>query len=426
MNNPVQFEVLTDKQYRPMQGDYIIRLALRMYISDLAETLPLNLCLLIDCSGSMMGDKIEKAREAAQSMVSALRQEDLLTVITFSTDAETLIDSQPMTPDAQDAALNTISAIRIQGITRMDSGLIAAYTSLEKNKGNYMPILLMLSDGAPTDSYGNMLDEAGREKLYHTISAAFKANGITSSTVGLGQAEHCLAPFLEKCGEKGGGVFYHAPSAQDLLDQFMEELKRVKATAISDVKFILSDMAGHIRKAAAVYPDVRVLDPPATRHDRFQLEGGALQKGEEHAFLVEIVTPSFDGGSPKKPLCQVRAEYTMEDAMHQSDTQPPLIEYTDDENLIRKAGHPEVEKYKAMYMSFVQTQKAFQNIRNGDDPKKTQTLLKSAAKTTKRLGLSKQTKLLEELSDKVAGQSVTEDDITKTSVSSRKTKVLGQ
>jgi len=426
MSSPLHFDVLTDKQYRPMEGDFIIRLALRMSVSDMAETLPLNLCLLIDCSYSMKGEKMDKAREAAKSLVEHLREDDLLTVITFSSDADILIDKMKMSPSKKSNAVSVIDAVRHSGVTRMDLGLDAAYHTFMESKDDFMPVLLLLSDGAPTDKNGNLLDDMEHDTLYQAISAAFKENGITTSTVGLGDASQCLAPFLEACGEKGGGVFYHARNAQDLVDQFMEELNRVKATAISDVKFVLSDVLGKIRKAAAVHPDVRGLDAPGVVGDRFELEGGSLQKGEDHAFLVEIVTPSFPGDNEKRILCQVKAEYRLEGEEREDEVMPVIIEYTNDENLIQKAAHPEVEKYKDMYKVFIQTQKAAENIRAGADPKKTQALIQSAAKTTKKLGLSKQTKQLEELSSKVEDRSVTEDDITKTSVSSRKTKVLGK
>jgi len=81
MNNSLQFDVLTDKQYRPMEGDFIVRLALRLSVSDLAETLPLNLCLLIDHSGSMEGDKIEKAKDAAKQLIENLVNGDVLSII---------------------------------------------------------------------------------------------------------------------------------------------------------------------------------------------------------------------------------------------------------------------------------------------------------------------------------------------------------
>ncbi|CAN2045056.1 Ca-activated chloride channel homolog [Candidatus Magnetomoraceae bacterium gMMP-1] len=422
MNSPLNFEVLIDKQYRPMEGDFIIRSALKMSVSDLAETLPLNLCLVIDCSSSMRGEKIKKARESAINLANNLREEDLLTVVAFSSEPEVLVER--LAGSDRNSILDTINSISYGGVTRMDLALESAYEVLNKSTGDYMPILILLSDGAPTDDMGNLLEESEKDKLKDKISAAFKLSSITTSTVGLGNASQCLASFLEVCADSGAGKFYFAMTPEVLADRFNEELQRVKATAISEVKFTFSDLFGKIRKAALVHPDVRELELFQLSENSFEINGGTLQKGEDQIFLTEIITPSHLRDIDKKLLFNVKAIYSLEGEEYELEGQSPVIEYTNDEDLLQKSGHSEVEKYKDMYKVFIQTQKAAQDIRSGADTKKTQILLQSAAKTTRKLGMSKQTKLLETLGNKVANGTATENDITTTSVGSRKTKVL--
>jgi len=423
-NRLINLNIMSDRQYRPTEGDFIIRLALTASVSDLAEVLPLNLCLLIDQSSSMLdGDKMERAKEAAITLIESLQAGDILSIISFSTTVSVLADKILIAEEQKRNAINIIKSIDSGGVTRMDLGLEKAIEVLTQQKNDYMPVLLMLSDGGPTDEIGYLLSNEKMNNIRKIISDVYKNQGITTSTVGLGDASQCMAGFLEKLGEAGGGIFYHSQTAEMLKSQFMEELNRVKSTAISDVKFFISDIHGSIRKSVAISPDIRELEKPSIIDNLYVIEGGTLQKGENHVFLFEIITPSFKD-TKKKLLCKVTMKYMTEGKYFETKGDDLLIEYTDDENLLSKKEHPEVEKYKSMYMAFIQTQKAVQNMRSGADPKKTQALLQSASKVTRRLGNTKQTKVLETLISKIDSNDVTENDLTATSVATRKTRVL--
>ena len=151
-----------------------------------------------------------------------------------------------------------------------------------------------------------------------------------------------------------------------------------------------------------------------------------MQKGEEHVFLLEIITPE-QPDQTKKKLCEVGVHFRYEGENQSLAGGPVLLEYTGDEQLLKKPGHELVERYKALYAAFIQTKKAAVNIRAGGDSKKTKVLLQSAAKTTKRLGMAKQTKLLNDMADTLtSGGTVPENELTRMTVASRKTKVLSR
>ena len=116
--------------------------------------------LLIDCSESMIGGGIEAVRAGLSSMLSKLRTDPHaldtvhLSVITFDAEARALL---PMTPllefqepvllvrpgTALGAALNLL-ADRIQAEVRKTS---------HHAKGDYRPLVLLLTDGQPSDDW---------------------------------------------------------------------------------------------------------------------------------------------------------------------------------------------------------------------------------------------------------------------------------
>lgn len=114
--------------------------------------------LLLDTSGSMHGEAIEAVRNGMQTLVSALRQDPhalesaYLSVITF---AETAAQVVPLTELAQ-FQLPTLTA---SGTTSMGAALTllaervgqeVAKTTADQ-KGDWKPIVFMMTDGAATD-----------------------------------------------------------------------------------------------------------------------------------------------------------------------------------------------------------------------------------------------------------------------------------
>jgi len=59
-----------------------------------AKRLPLNLCLVLDRSTSMQGQRIEQVKAAAYQIIDDLREEDAFSIISFSDRAEVVVPSQ--------------------------------------------------------------------------------------------------------------------------------------------------------------------------------------------------------------------------------------------------------------------------------------------------------------------------------------------
>jgi len=120
----------------------------------------LPIYLLLDTSGSMLGEPIEAVNTGIHVMVSALRQDPHaletvhVSIITFDTDAKTVVPLTPLdelqvpeitTPQSGPThlglALKTLGT-RIQGEIRR---------STAEEKGDWAPFLFVLTDGKPSD-----------------------------------------------------------------------------------------------------------------------------------------------------------------------------------------------------------------------------------------------------------------------------------
>src|SRR5688572_18149533 len=135
--------------------------------------------LLLDTSGSMNGEPIEAVKNGVQMMISSLRQNPqaietaFISVITFDTAAQQVI---PLT----DLASFQMVDIRATGVTALGDALKlvadkmdteVAKTTAEK-KGDWKPLVFIMTDGIPTDDWQNGLNEFKKRRTAFTVACA--------------------------------------------------------------------------------------------------------------------------------------------------------------------------------------------------------------------------------------------------------------
>lgn len=142
----------------------------------------MTLFLMVDTSGSMSGDKIQSVSSAIEEVKVQLGDisksnddaEIRIAVMTFSTQVNWLTP-KPMAPEYVD--VNNLSAT---GLTALG----AACTELEKKlsrtefldtkAGAYPPVIILLSDGGPTDNFESGLNVLKKNNWFkRSIRVAF-------------------------------------------------------------------------------------------------------------------------------------------------------------------------------------------------------------------------------------------------------------
>ena len=91
----------------------------------------LNICLAIDCSGSMQGTKFEQAKQSASILARSLAPNDLISIVTF--EARVKVALSP-TPAAElEKIENVIQSIKLGSATFLYSALKQAHKVVSKN-----------------------------------------------------------------------------------------------------------------------------------------------------------------------------------------------------------------------------------------------------------------------------------------------------
>jgi tight adherence protein B len=161
-----------------------------------------TLVLVVDTSGSMKGDGIAGARQAAAALVAALPANVRVGLVTFADTARVAV---PPTTDHQRVS-SAIGQLVADGETALYDGVLAAVSAAGSNGERR---LLLLSDGGDTVSV--------RPEI--VARTAVRKSGVSLDAVGF-RTEESVVAALQKLAMAGDGKVVTARSAAAIATQF--------------------------------------------------------------------------------------------------------------------------------------------------------------------------------------------------------------
>ncbi|ANU13692.1 hypothetical protein B481_2247 [Planococcus halocryophilus Or1] len=196
-------------------------LPVEMEVKGKHELPSLGLMIVMDRSGSMMGLKMELAKEAAARSVELLRPDDTLGVIAFDDQPWEILPTGKV--DDPKKAADKILSITPGGGTEIYRSLEQAYSELEDLELQRKHIILLTDGQSSTSNDYDALIENGKD------------HNITLSTVSIGQdADRNL---LEQLAATGNGRFYDVTDATTIPAILSRETIMMSRTYIVDEPF---------------------------------------------------------------------------------------------------------------------------------------------------------------------------------------------
>jgi Mg-chelatase subunit ChlD len=298
-------------QLSPSGGPFHVRIALQGSPEQPSERPRLSVHLVVDVSGSMAGEPIEKAREAALSLVDRLAPTDDFSLVAFSSEAEVKVQDGLVGP-RREAIKAVIRDLREAGGTNIHDGLRLAYTQarLPSIPEDAVRVVLLLSDGRATSG------DTNSERISRLALDAFQS-GIQTSALGLG-TDYDGVLMSSIAGDGAGGYYYLRDGDQIASALAMELEKRLDpvATAV-EVRVRLKKDVDLLRvygsrrlsqsEAARVRVQEVAADAQAQKRDQIKQdrqddsEGGmrffipAFSRGDSHALLLKLAAKSGAG-----------------------------------------------------------------------------------------------------------------------------------
>ena len=186
----------------------------------------LSVHIVLDTSGSMSGNSIRDARQAAEAVVTKLAPTDDFSMVTFSDTAHVLVGDGPIGPRRADV-LSRIERVDADGGTNISSGLDQGYAEAHDASipADAVRIVMLLSDGHANGG------DTSPQSLADRAARAFQ-DGIQTSSFGLGTDFD--AALMSRIADRGaGGYYYLADSTQIALALSREIDARLQPVAIA-------------------------------------------------------------------------------------------------------------------------------------------------------------------------------------------------
>ena len=145
--------------------------------------------LLLDTSGSMTGEPIEAVKNGVQVLISTLRQDPYaletayLSVITFDSTVRQIVPLSELSafqmPDIKATGTTSLGAALALLAEKLD---LEVQKTTPEIKGDWKPLVFLMTDGMPTDDYKKGLLELQKRKTGMIIACA-AGRGIDTATL---------------------------------------------------------------------------------------------------------------------------------------------------------------------------------------------------------------------------------------------------
>lgn len=316
---------------------------------DSKKRVPINLAIVIDKSGSMSGQRIEKAREAAILAVNMLNENDTLSIVAYDSEARVIVPATKV-----DNRLRIIGLINeniyAEGGTALFAGLSKGIKQVEnqltKDKVNR---IILLSDGQAN------IGPSSVDELSQLAIIAAKKN-IAITTLGIGSDYNELLMSSIASYSDGNHVFVN--NSADLENVFVHEFTDLMSAIAQDVVITIQLKNG-------VKP-VRLLGRDGViKGNEITVKMNQLFSNQEKYVLLEVIPDKGKVGQ-EKTLAQVDLKYdNLLENKTENETQEVRISYTKDKKMVDDAIHQDVLVETELQKVALENEKALELYNQG-------------------------------------------------------------
>ncbi|MFP6872346.1 MAG: VWA domain-containing protein [Verrucomicrobiales bacterium] len=245
------------------------------FTKDGTDRTPVNVAIVLDKSGSMDGEKIIKAREAAKMAIRRLNENDIVSVVLYDSTVRVIVPATKVSD--KEAICAQIDRIAANGSTALFAGVSKGAAEIRKfiNKERVNRVLL-LSDGQANigPKSPGALGELGGSLI---------KEGISVSTIGLGSGYN--EDLMFKLADRSDGNHAFAENGVDLVRIFDAEFGEILSVVAQEV-LVKIECADGVRPVRVIGRDAEISGATAT------VLLNQLYSGQEKYIVMEVEVPA--------------------------------------------------------------------------------------------------------------------------------------
>jgi Ca-activated chloride channel homolog len=215
----------------------------------LVSAAPLNISLVVDCSTSMQGVRLDAVKMTAIEIIRKLQPSDIFSLVRFNDFAELLI--APIKQADMKSAEMKVQILQAGGGTEIYKGLEMGLAQVKINRSTKsVNHIILITDGR---TYG---DEANCEKLADECAEL----GIGMSALGIGTEWNDR--FLDHLTVKTGGICKFIYNNIDIHNSILEEIARLGSDLTEQISYSYQvPQNAVISSIYRLQPDAAPLEP---------------------------------------------------------------------------------------------------------------------------------------------------------------------
>ncbi len=375
--------------------------------TQLQQNVPLNLCLILDHSGSMSGRPLETVKKAAIELLERLNPGDRISVVVFDHKAKVLVPNQEISD--LESIKKQIKRLRSSGGTAIDEGLKLGIEELSKGKKERISQAFVLTDGE---------NEHGDN--YRCLKLAKLATSYNLTLNSLGFGDDWNQDILEEIADEGGGSLAYIEYPEQAIDEFSRLFNRMQSVGLTNAYLIFSLMPNvrfaELKPIAQVAPDTIEL-PWQPEGDKFLVRLGDLMKDMERVILANVYIGQLPQG--KQGIAQLQVRYDDPALGMEGLFSEPILVEANVVQTYQPVSDPNVQKHILALAKYRQTQIAETKLQQGDRVGAA-TMLQTAAKTALQMGDDNAATVLQTSATRLqSGEELSEADRKKTRIVSK-------
>ncbi len=250
----------------------------------------LNLAIVIDKSGSMRGKRLRNAIEGAKTAIGELRDGDVVSVITYSENADVIVSPTVVSPTSRDTILGSLGKIRAKGETCISCGISLAMRMARANDDKLSRIVL-LSDGEATVG---VRDLGG----FSAIAEGCRKSNMAITTIGVDVDYN--ERIMDALARNSNGRHHFVDRPDQLAAIFTKEMDSLAKTVALNAEVTVDLEPG-------VFVD-HVFDRTFERQgNRLIVPFGTFAQNDRKTLLVRLRVPA--GAEGERPIANVSFRY---------------------------------------------------------------------------------------------------------------------